>query len=407
MEQDNSWTSTTLKTRFTQFQQDPLEYFSVKLRQCRAEQLRQLLADPSSVTLEIFNQEVWPLGSIVVNGRRIGSLENVEIGISTTQLPELTTALDQGKVEIHGNSIWGSGTRICGSVWSESNEDKVHYIRRAVMILNDVTLSPKEKVQRIDELPGFGPNISTGLVMVFHPAEFAIFNEPSQSAMRMLGISFENLEEFEEKVRALKEQLGARDFIELDWFLYLVSKGRIQLDSPPQNVWWVNQGETFEIEKSGGYLWAPKHGKSNVMFQHWSDMAKLQPADVVLHYANGALRAVSSVLESTKDEPRPGKFSAETWESEGYLVRVQYYPLDPPIPLRNIPIEWRTETTGPFTKDGGVKQGYLFPLTNEFADKLQVRFAAVLPAFFQPRNEYKQTWLFQANPKTYDFAKEL
>ena len=157
MGQDDSWVSTTLKTRFTQSQQDPLEHFVVRLRQLRAKQLRQLLADPATVTLEIFNREVWSLGSMMVNGRTIGSLQNMEIGITAAQLPELTTALDQGKIEIHGNSIWGSGTRIYGTVWKASNEDKVYYIRQAVVILNDATLSPIEKEQRIDDLPGFGP----------------------------------------------------------------------------------------------------------------------------------------------------------------------------------------------------------------------------------------------------------
>ncbi len=306
----------------------------------------------------------------MINGRVISDLMDIELRINPAQLPELTTALDQGKFEIHGNSIWGSSSRIYGSQLKESNEEKVHSIRQAVAILNDATLSPMEKAQRIDELPGFGPNSSTGLVMVFHPAEFAIYNELSQNAMHMLGFSIENLEEFEEKVRALKEQLGAMDFIELDWFLYLVYRGRIQIDRLNRQIWWVNQGTTFAIERAGGYLWAPKHGKNNVVFQHWSDMTKLQPEDVVLHYANGALRAVSRVLEAAKDEPRPGELSADTWEMEGYLVRVRYYPLEQPIPLQNIPLEWRTETTGPFTTDGGVKQGYLFPLTNEFADKL-------------------------------------
>src|SRR6266478_2754918 len=253
MGQDHSWVSTTLKTRFIQFQLDPLEHFAVRLRQLRAEQLRQLLADPLTVTLEIFNQEVWPLGKRVVNGRVIGDLMDIELTINPAQLPELTTALDQGKFEIHGNSMWGSASHIYGSQLKESNEEKVHSIRQVLAILNDATLSPLEKAQRIDELPGFGPNSSTGLVMVFHPAEFAIYNVPSQDAMHMLGFSIENLEEFEEKVHALKEQLGAIDFIELDWFLYLMYKGRIQIDRPNRQIWWVNQGTTFAIERAGGY----------------------------------------------------------------------------------------------------------------------------------------------------------
>ena len=399
MGQNHSWATTTLESSFTQFQQDPLEHFTVRLRRLRAEQLDQLLADPAAVTLEMFNQEVWPLGKRMVNGQVIGDLMDYELGIDSAQVPDLMAALDQGKFEIHGNGIWGSGSSIFGAQLKASNEEKVHYIRQAVGILNDTSLSPMEKAQRIDEIPGFGPNISTGLVMVFHPAEFAIYNVPSQSAMRMLGFSFENLEEFEEQARELKGQLGASDFLELDWFLYLVYKERIREEPTIRQVWWVNQGTTFAIEKAGGYLWAPKHGKNNVVFQHWSDMTKLQPEDVVFHYANGAVRAVSRVLESAKDEPRPDELSAEAWESEGYLVRTEYYPLESAISLQNIPFEWRTETTGPFTRNGGVKQGYLFPLTKEFADKVQDRFAAAMPAFFQPRNEHKQTWLFQANPK--------
>jgi len=133
--------STTLKARFTQFQRDPTEHFAVRLRQLRAEQLRQLLADPATVTLEIFNQEVWPIGSVMVNGRTIGDLLNMETRISTAQLPELTAALDQGKFEIHGNAMWGSGSRIYGSQLKESTEEKVQYIRQALVILNNATLS--------------------------------------------------------------------------------------------------------------------------------------------------------------------------------------------------------------------------------------------------------------------------
>jgi hypothetical protein len=390
MGQNYSWATTALKTRFTQFQQDPLEQFTVRLRRLRADQLRQLLSDPAVVTLELFNEEVWPLGKRMVNGQVIGDLMDYELGIDSAQVPDLMAALDQGKFEIHGNGIWGSGSRIFGAQLRASNEEKVHYIQQAVGILNDASLSPMEKALRIDELPGFGPNISTGLVMVFHPAEFAIYNAPSQNAMNKLGIAFENLEEFEEQARVLKEQLVAIDFLELDWFLYLVHKERIYLDHPNHQVWWVNQGKTFEIESTGGYLWASKHRNN----RYWSDLAKLQPEDVVLHNEHGKLRAISKVLEPAKDEPRPGNLAAYVEDKEGYLVRTEYYYLEPSIPLQNIPLEWRTETTGPFTKNGGVKQGYLFPLTNEFAAKLQVRFAAVLPAFFQPRNEYKQTWLF-------------
>src|SRR5262249_12166654 len=69
------------------------------------------------------------------------------------------------------------------------------------------------------------------------------------------------------------------------------------LEKPGQaSFWWVNQGSTYKLEKDGSYLWAPKTGKSNVAFAHWTNVSKLQPGDTVLHYANNQLLAVSHVL---------------------------------------------------------------------------------------------------------------
>ena len=307
MGQDDSWVSTTLKTRFTQFQQNPFEPFAVRLRQLRSELLRQLLANPATITLEIFNREVWSLGSVIVNGRTIPDLLVMDTGIDVAQLPELMTALDQGKFEIHGNAIWGSGSRIFGAQLKESNDEKTQLIQQALVILNDATLSPLVKAQRIDKVPGFGPNISTGLVMVFHPTEFAIFNEPSQSAMHTLGNSFQNLEEFEEKALALKEQLGAIDCLELDRFLYLVYKGHIQLDHPNHQVlqptdehkqtWlfqanpkvWIGFSENFKQQTAGatGDWTVTTHGK------------EMHPGDRVLIWEAGPKAGLLAIGELT------------------------------------------------------------------------------------------------------------
>lgn len=165
----------------------------------------------------------------------------------------------------------------------------------------------------------------------------------------------------------------------------------IQFDRPNRLFWWVNQGMTFAIERASGYLWALKHRNTNVLFRYWSDLTKLQPEDIVLHSANGVLRADSKVLEAAKDEPRPGNLDAYAEDKECYFFRVEYYLLEPPITLQNIPLEWRNETTCPFTKDDEVKQEYFFPLTNEFTNRLQDRFGAVLLAFLKPWDEHKRT----------------
>src|SRR5437870_8219642 len=49
----------TLDRAFARFRDDPLEQFRVRLKRQRAAQLRQLLADPGSLTVATFNREVW------------------------------------------------------------------------------------------------------------------------------------------------------------------------------------------------------------------------------------------------------------------------------------------------------------------------------------------------------------
>ncbi len=406
MEQTEFIVPATLKARFTQFQHNPIEHFRVGVRQMRAQQLRQLLSDPAAISLELFNREVWPIGKMVVNGQQIGDLLGEEARINLSQLPELTAALDDGRLEIHGNSIWGSAAQIYGARLRENEQEKVQFIRQALTILNTAELSPIEKAKRIDQIPGFGLNSATGLVMVFHPTEFAIYNQVSKSALQKLGYPAEDLQTFEGSARLLKEQLEAADYIELDWFLYLLNEGCISVQ-PPQHVWWVNQGASFAVEKAGGYLWAPKHGRNGATYEHWTNLTKLQPGDVVLHYANGVLRAVSQVVEAAQEAPRPEGLPSNAWEKEGYLVRVQYQLLQQPIQLQDIPVEWRLEEPGPFTKEGGVKQGYLFPVSDEFANKLQDRFRSNLPPIFHAKNSQRQTWLFQRNPKIHDLAAQV
>lgn len=145
--------------------------------------------------------------------------------------------------------------------------------------------------------------------------------------------------------------------------------------------WWVNQGTTYQQERDGGYLWAPKTGKGGYAFAHWTNMSKLRPGDVVLHYANGSIRAVGDVQEPVVDAPRPAELDDEPQGNEGYLVRITYHELQPPVPLAEIPSDWRVPRGGPFTQQGGVKQGYLYPLPGGFVSRLTEHFVRAWPDF--------------------------
>jgi hypothetical protein len=139
-------------------------------------------------------------------------------------------------------------------------------------------------------------------------------------------------------------------------------------------IWWVNQGTTLQSEMEGGFLWAPLKTKTGRLISHWKTMAEVSKDDIVVHYANGALRYVSKVLEPAVDTPKPEAIKEEGWPTEGQLVRVNYHELSPPIPLKkfadNIP--QLIIHQGPLDSQGGVKQGYLFRFSPQALGIVQV-----------------------------------
>lgn len=216
-----SITSTDLAGAFEEFRSSEIERFRVKVRRVRAKQLRELLRDPETLTLDIFNREVWQLDSgASVGGEPMSVSRLFSEELTVDEARSLNAALDAGQLELHGNCIWGSGTRVYGAPMRERPEEKLELVKEAVRLLSESSLAPMEKATRIEGIKGFGRNIATGLVMVFHPDDFAIYNEVSQQAYTDLGFDASMLEQFERSARELQDTLGADDFLELDWFLY-------------------------------------------------------------------------------------------------------------------------------------------------------------------------------------------
>jgi hypothetical protein len=369
--------SDALMQRFAEFQGDPLQQFRVRLRRHRAGEMRDMLADPAAITLEWFNQNVWRLESqTLVDGTPIKTGEVFNLaGMSDERLRELDGALAAGTLEFHGNAIWGSGTRIYGAQLQLTADQALSHVRRAAGVLTELGLDPMEKARALLELPGFGPNTATGLVMVFHPDRFALWNQVSRRVVASLDGETNDLTAFERDVGAIREALGGEDFLELDWFFYLLNE-RIADDgdtpSPPsQSAWWVNQGASYQRARSGAYLWAPLRDKAGNRPAHWENMKKLTPGDTVFHYADGKLRAVSRVITSAEAASRPDARDRQ-WEPDGDLVRVRCIDLNP-IDLNALPYELRTGegAGGPFTRAGAVNQGYLYPVSARFVEGIQ------------------------------------
>jgi hypothetical protein len=145
---------------------------------------------------------------------------------------------------------------------------------------------------------------------------------------------------------------------------------RTILESAGHNVWWVNQGHTYSQELKGGYLWASQKTKAGIPVSHHTDLLKVEPGDVIVHYASSALRAVSRVGKKATIANRPGELPGEPWDKDGYILRTEYHQFNAPIRIDFIPANIRVPNAGPFALNGGVKQGYLFQLSREFVDQL-------------------------------------
>jgi hypothetical protein len=229
----------TLKESFAAFREDPLEEFKVNVRRTRASQLHQLLSNPETIDLATFQNEIWNIEIRTRLRRRnidffifekknlLPTIEQLLVqGIIT--LPDLAQALVSGDLELHGNYVWIQGSYIYGPRIKDEQQ-KLQHIHDALHILNNATLTPLEKARAIDKVPGFGENNATGLVMLFHPDEFALVNPVSRGTLKKLGVNLTARtpqESIQHELRSLKELLGAQDFLELDWFLYQCSQGK-------------------------------------------------------------------------------------------------------------------------------------------------------------------------------------
>lgn len=387
---------------FDAFRDDAVESVRIQVRRKRAADLRHWFSTTERIDPETFTCEVWRLEcQTLFDGTDItGELWNDSL--SPDRAAELAEGLTSGRLELHGNYVWGSGSNVYGPTLSNPDE-KQRYIRQALEIVQDADLDPIVKAERIDAIPGFGPNCATGLVMLLHPHDFAIRNAASIDAFKKLGLDTAPLASFQAAARELKQRLGAEDFLELDWFLFNLHRGRINL-AQSVSWWWVNQGRTYERELEARCLWAPLQGRDGRVVPHHTNMAQLQPGDQILHYSEGALKAVGRVVAPIQQAPRPYHVRGELPERQGYLAPVTYHPLDPPIPIDEISLESRQALSdGPFTRTGAVKQGYLFPITAEFVADIADRFPDCWPR--EARVRY--VWLFQAVPELYDLAENL
>ncbi|WP_173917667.1 McrB family protein [Halobacillus sp. Marseille-Q1614] len=144
-----------------------------------------------------------------------------------------------------------------------------------------------------------------------------------------------------------------------------------------RQYWWVNQGQTKKGEKEGGFLWAPKANKNGRPLAHHTDLLIANLGDIVFAYSQGTIHSICEVIEPAVTSQKP--FGNDSWQEEGNLLKVKYHEMNPGIDKSEIPLEWREEETGPFDRNGDVKQGYFYTVSDSFVLKLVNQFKELLP----------------------------
>jgi MoxR-like ATPase len=171
-------------------------------------------------------------------------------------------------------------------------------------------------------------------------------------------------------------------------------------ESPPTGVWWVYQGKSYYQESACGVVFA---GSGAPQVAHHLNVGRMKPGDVVIHYRYGKVVAIGETVAKPVEEARPYGPLAE--RDQGWLTRVEYFQLDNPIALADLPD--RDGDEGPFNAAGQPKQGYLFALEPSFAAGMREAFTDRWPVGSPWASGQRRFWLFQANPRQWNLLEHL
>ena len=144
-------------------------------------------------------------------------------------------------------------------------------------------------------------------------------------------------------------------------------------ESPQTGVWWVYQGRSYDQESAVGIVFA---GSAAPQVAHHLNVGRMAPGDVVIHCRHGKVVAIGETVAVPVRARRPYGPLAE--RDEGWLTRVEYFPLENPIAVAELPD--RDGDEGPFNSVDQPKQGYLFPVESSFAASIRGEFADRWPA---------------------------
>ena len=136
-------------------------------------------------------------------------------------------------------------------------------------------------------------------------------------------------------------------------------------------TFFVFQGNTFEKDYQGGYIWAPISNKAGSPPHHWTRLLDVRKGDIILHGCDGYVQAISVARDACYDCAQPVELTVEDlWERDGRRVDCDYIRINNPIKTRHFVadiLRLSRVKYSPFDKDGNGNMGYLFEINRELA----------------------------------------
>ena len=131
------------------------------------------------------------------------------------------------------------------------------------------------------------------------------------------------------------------------------------------SIFYVYQGDTYKIERDGGYVWSPQLDKNGHRNSGYSKMMEIKKDDFILHNCNGKIMAISIAENDCYRSDQPLELvnanTVTTWNTDGYRIDTKYYEFDTPFLVTEYK-EWlkvHFEKYSAFTVNGTGKQQYM------------------------------------------------
>jgi hypothetical protein len=152
-----------------------------------------------------------------------------------------------------------------------------------------------------------------------------------------------------------------------------------------RQYWWASQGASIAPALRDKGLRAPQRNKQGRALFYWDNLARVRAGDVIFHYADGAIRAVSLATGNG--------FEEETARGKGWRADIDGHPLREPAPLEQFSqrLVALNLDKGPVGRNGTANPGYLFELTPDAVEAIvrDMRLAGLPRSLAAVLNEWK------------------